>query len=293
MELPKIHTSGSGMLSGIKSKLGFQGKDQQQDDYAYDDGYYDDGYGDDYDDGYEDYAPAGDDYGDYGDAGTRPSSGYGRRGSITTRRARPDASSDLVSIDDVRAYTRVPENLTRDPLPERRTSSSSTRYGSLPHRGNRVLVDDSTPSTSTVGTGASARTPRSSGYSSLFDATDAAVSSDQPRTADVGASFDPYAAFEGSSVVAHAPSRSMSVLRPLSYGDVERVAKIVKAGDAAVLCLKDTPDDLAKRVLDFSFGVACYAEARVDCIADKVFVVAAGAGLTEAERTQLNLQGVL
>ena len=58
MELPKIHTSGSGMLSGIKSKLGFQGKDQQQDDYAYDDGYYDDGYGDDYDDGYEDYVPA-------------------------------------------------------------------------------------------------------------------------------------------------------------------------------------------------------------------------------------------
>ena len=60
-----------------------------------------------------------------------------------------------------------------------------------------------------------------------------------------------------------------------------------------VLALKETPDALAKRVLDFSFGVSSALDASVDCIADKVFVIARGAALTEAERASLRSQGIL
>ena len=48
----------------------------------------------------------------------------------------------LVSIDDVRAHTQLPDSLTRDPLPPRRVSSASAmrRY-----RGERTMVDSSLP----------------------------------------------------------------------------------------------------------------------------------------------------
>ena len=80
---------------------------------------------------------------------------------------------------------------------------------------------------------------------------------------------------------------------PNAYGDVERVAKILKAGDVVILSLRETPDQLSKRVLDFSFGVASALDARVECIADKVFSITRGTALTDAERTALRGKGVL
>lgn len=74
---------------------------------------------------------------------------------------------------------------------------------------------------------------------------------------------------------------------------MERVAKQLKAGDAVVLALRNTPDNLAKRILDFSFGVASALDARVECIADKVFAVTRGPHLSEVERLALRNQGVL
>ena len=83
------------------------------------------------------------------------------------------------------------------------------------------------------------------------------------------------------------------MLKPASYGEVERIAKALKAGDAVVLALRNTPDSLAKRILDFSFGVSSALDASVDCVADKVFVVTRGAALSDAEKTGLRNQGVL
>jgi cell division inhibitor SepF len=83
------------------------------------------------------------------------------------------------------------------------------------------------------------------------------------------------------------------VILPASYGDVESVAHALKAGDVVVLGLKQTPGDLAKRVLDFSFGVASALDASVDCVADKVFVVCRGNGLSDGERLSLKSQGIL
>ena len=80
---------------------------------------------------------------------------------------------------------------------------------------------------------------------------------------------------------------------PEQVAEVERVAKILKAGDVVVLALRNTPDNLSKRILDFSFGVSSALDASVDCVADKVFVISRGAALTDAERMSLRGQGVL
>ena len=320
MELPKIKRSehGGGMLDGIKSKLGFA--DAAGNGGGYDDAYLDD-YGDDFGDydeefgeygpGYDDGAPASR-YDPYAPVTTRPARGG-------SRSARSSSDSDfpkLVSIDDVRAHTQVPDSLRRDPLPPRRVSSTSSGY-----RGERTVVDATMPAPSSPAHTA-ARRERSESLNALFEpsaaeAEPATGKAASPAATTVGAaaasatvavatatatapassqatgSFDPYEAYAGSGTPAHNPSRAISVLKPASYGEVERVAKILKAGDVVVLALRNTPDQLAKRILDFSFGVSSALDARVEAVADKVFAITRGAALTEAERTGLHNQGVL
>lgn len=303
---------GKRMFGDIKSKLGFGSKDQDQ---GYDDGYYDDGYDD-----YDDYA---DDYQD--DA----SSGYDRYAPVTTRAAgsRRAASDDagmprLVSIDDVRANTQIPSSLNRDPLPPRRvTSASGSSFG-------RTMVDSSLPpqmtpeGTAATATAASRR--RSEGLDSLFEpttgegtepassgahrharasagavgsaagaaATSASVGAHAAAPASAGA-YDPYESYAGNSTGSYTGRRTLTVLTPVSYGEVEQVAKALKAGDVVILALRNTPDELSKRLLDFSFGAAAVIDASVECIADKVFAIARGNGISEVERMNLRNQGVL
>ena len=129
MELPKIKKSEHGMLEGIKSKLGFADANPH-----YDDGYYDEGF-DDYSEEYGEYGP------DYNEddfpADDAPGSRYEPYAPVTSRPARASharssarsssvGSAKLVSIDDVRAHTQVPESLNRDPLPPRRVTSPSS-----------------------------------------------------------------------------------------------------------------------------------------------------------------------
>ena len=322
MALPKIKKPEHGMLDGIKSKLGFADAGS-----GYDDGYYDQGY-DDYGDGYEDdFGEYGPDYRDDGGASAAaPSSSYDPYAPVSTRPARTGRHRStsqsggitppkLVSIDDVRAHTQVPESLNRDPLPPRRVTAAS--LGSL--RGDRTVVEalsTAAPGTPNARAAAAQDRERSESLNALFSPTtsDATVSvatatampaagrgASTPATATATAvsasamtgSFDPYDAYAGTGAAKHGPTRSLTVIKPASYGEAERVAKALKAGDAVVIGLRNTPDNLAKRILDFSFGVSSALDASVDCVADKVFVITRGAALTEAERTALRNQGVL
>lgn len=88
-------------------------------------------------------------------------------------------------------------------------------------------------------------------------------------------------------------TRILTVIKPESYADAERISKILKAGDVAVLSLRSTPDALGKRILDFSFGVACALDARVECVSGHVFALTRGAGLTEGETNRLRDQGLM
>lgn len=284
---------GKRMFGDLKSKLGFGSKNQDQD---FEDEYYDEGY-----DGYEeDY----DDYGEYGyDDGydSRPAS-RSSRDTYTTRSARTSSRSGgvssprLVSIDDVRANTQVPSSLNRDPLPTRHVTPASS------FRGGRTLVDSSVPHQLTPEGSAEAvaasRRRSSEGLDSLFEPTAPASARPQPANPSepaisTRAAYDPYDNYSGSSSAGYSSSRSVVVVKPMSYADVERVSRSLKLGDAVVLALANTPDDLSKRVLDFSFGVASALDANVDCIADKVFAITRVKDLTDAERFSLRSQGVL
>ena len=166
------------------------------------------------------------------------------------------------------------------------------------------MVDASTSdlsNTPNARAAAASQRERSESLNSLFSSTAVAASASSPadgssaakRAAAASGGFDPYEAFAGAGSPKHSPTRSITVLKPASYGEVERIAKALKAGDAVVLALRNTPDNLAKRILDFSFGVSSALDASVDCVADKVFVITRGAALTDAEKTGLRNQGVL
>lgn len=313
MELPKIGKSEHGMLDGIKSKLGFTDVPK--------DGYDEEPY-EEYREEYEEYGDYAEEYGEYGPDYDDGAAGahYDPYAPVTTRPARATRRTSrgadtefpkLVSIDDVRAHTQVPDSLRRDPLPQRRVSTPpATSSGS--HRNERRLVDVSSPAPSSPAHSAATRESqrgRSEGLNSLFTPSPSASDAftpgrggqdgPEPRssaavspTATTG-SFDPYEAYAGSGTAAHSPTRSLTVFKPSSYGEVERVAKILKAGDVVVLALRNTPDPLAKRILDFTFGVSSALDASVECVADKVFAVTRVRALTDAERIALRNQGVL
>ena len=71
------------------------------------------------------------------------------------------------------------------------------------------------------------------------------------------------------------------------------MAKILKAGDVAVLALHSNKPELANRILDFSFGAASALDARVEFMGNQVFAISRGTALSEDERTRLHNQGVI
>lgn len=142
---------------------------------------------------------------------------------------------------------------------------------------------------------------RSPGLNSLFE------TSSQPAHAAAPASET--GAIRASSVVPEAQgpaaspvveprvtqraTRILTVIKPESYAEAERIAKILKSGDVAVLSLRNTPEALGKRILDFSFGVACALDARVECVSGHVFALTRGIGLTDGEAARLRDQGLM
>lgn len=262
-------------LDNIKDRLGFgEAEEEEFDEELYGDDY--DAYADELDDrgGYED-----EEYGSEGQgflpASARSSSGRRERSSSSSRRS---GSPNLVSIEDVRNSTRVPDSLNRDPLPPRR--SSNFGRNSVGHAADYALSGSESIDKS----------------ADTYDERTATVARLEPEAGSGSPSqggYDPYRVYEAGSATSHRPTRSVSVISPVAYSEVENVARMLRAGDAVVLSLRNTPSQLSKRILDFSFGVASALDATVDCIADKVFAITRVSGLSEDEITRLRRQGVM
>lgn len=266
---------GKRMFGDIKSKLGFGRKDDYEE-------YYDD---------YEEYDE--EDYGEFGydESYERPSSSsrYDPYSSVTTREvgSRSTGRSSmprLVSIDDVRARTSVPS------LSDRDTVSSSRRAGGS--NSFRTMVDSSLPpqmtpeGTAAASAAASAtHAARSEGLNSLFEPTTPAPSPEERSSSSRSAL--------GSATSRTTPSRTLKVIKPMAYNDAEAISTALKLGDAVVLCLTATPDALAKRILDFSFGVASALDANVESVGNKVFALTRINELSEGERSYLRSQGLV
>ncbi len=263
---------GRSMLGGIKARLGFG--DGQAD---YDDEYY----GDEYDEGYDDYS-------EYDDYASAEDDGYLSSTSRPTTRV--STTPRLVSYEDVRANTTVPQSLNRDPLPPRHVTSAADSRVTLRGSGSgRTMVDSTLPPQMTPeGTAAeAAAAPRrrgaDSGVNALFSST----------TPDAGRPAADSAGRSSSIFGAPSSGRKMIVISPVSYADAEEVAKGLKVGNAVVLVLRNTAPDLAKRVLDFAFGAAAALDASVDVVSEKVFALTRLQDLTESERDSLRAQGLL
>lgn len=282
MELPRISRLDGGRLDGIKSKLRFDAPADTPPDGGYADDYGYDSYADDYayDGEYDEYAEYGDGEGTGFGAHARTSDRYAPISRPVSESRRSSSfggvsSPNLVSASDVRrASFGTPRHASagqRSELFDVPVSGFDDRYGN-------GYADETVPSS--YGYDAAPETDIRGGFAPI----------QQPAASQ---SFDPYEAYAGAGAIAHAPSRSVVVLKPARYSEVERVAKSLRAGDVVVLALRETPDQLAKRILDFSFGAASMVDARVDCIADKVFAISCGAGLSDSERFELRSQGVM
>ena len=84
------------------------------------------------------------------------------------------------------------------------------------------------------------------------------------------------------------------ILRPESYDDVETVVRRVRTKQPVALVFVGVRTEVAKRVLDFSYGFACGFGASVREVGDRVFVVLpAGCEIKDSDLSKLRSQGYL
>jgi cell division inhibitor SepF len=83
--------------------------------------------------------------------------------------------------------------------------------------------------------------------------------------------------------------RRVEHIRPMTYADAEQVAQELKKGVLVVLDLRSTRPELAKRILDFSFGVASALEGQVDRHIDRVYIFTRNGPLTDEERAAVRI----
>lgn len=76
-----------------------------------------------------------------------------------------------------------------------------------------------------------------------------------------------------SAVLEGTPQLPAYVLRPESYDDVETVVRRVRTRQPVALVFAGVRTEVAKRVLDFSYGFACGSGASVREVGDRVFIV--------------------
>ncbi|MDR1184407.1 MAG: cell division protein SepF [Coriobacteriales bacterium] len=67
------------------------------------------------------------------------------------------------------------------------------------------------------------------------------------------------------------------------------MAQELRRGVIVVLDLRSTRPELAKRILDFSFGVASALEGQVDRHIDRVYMFTRGGLLTDEERASIHI----
>ena len=84
------------------------------------------------------------------------------------------------------------------------------------------------------------------------------------------------------------------VLRPVSYDDVQTVVRRVKTNQPVVIVFRNTNIDVAKRILDFCFGLSYGLDGDITELGDRVFAVTpAGIQLTATDTTTLVADGDL
>lgn len=84
-------------------------------------------------------------------------------------------------------------------------------------------------------------------------------------------------------------ARQVEQLTPQSYADAENISLALRQGSVVVLNLTSVRPELAKRILDFSFGVTSAFDGQVDRFADRIYILTRNGALTEAERSAIRI----
>lgn len=97
-----------------------------------------------------------------------------------------------------------------------------------------------------------------------------------------------------SAVVNNTPQLPAYILRPESYDDVETVVRRVRTRQPVALVFVGVRTEVAKRVLDFSYGFACGLGASIKEVADRVFIVLPqGCEVKESDLAKLRSEGYI
>ncbi len=97
-----------------------------------------------------------------------------------------------------------------------------------------------------------------------------------------------------SAVVNATPQLPAYILRPESYDDVETVVRRVRTRQPVALVFVGVRTEVAKRVLDFSYGFACGLGASVKEVGDRIFIVLPqGCEVKESDLAKLRTEGYL
>ncbi len=250
-----------GFLDNIKNKL--QPRDDYYDDGGYENGYDDGGYDNGYDDGqYYDDAPAQQE--------------QVRTTGLLGNPARPDA-------DSVNVFTRSGRHLSGDELPSAATESYST-VNSYSDGAYRAADDDWRRE---------ADAPRDFDPQPVSDTGSYVPPMTQPGV--FGATGNTPGDV-GLTAVPRVTSGKLPayVLKPTSYDDVQMVVRRVRTNQPVVLSFKNLKIDVAKRILDFSFGLACGIDGAVEELGDRVFVVLPkGVELADSDTRKLRADGLI
>lgn len=220
-------------LDDIKSRFG-AGRGSASEPYG--DDQYDDYYGEDGDAGYEDY-PAG----------------YGQPAQDTYRGYEPSDSGNGMLGQTRRG--------------EAESVAVYTRSGQLVGEADRHASSYGAPTA----------TGRDGAYRPGAYDTPSSYAQAQSQRAAMSSVSTPAAPTSTearvSAVLEGAPQLPAYVLRPESYDDVETVVRRVRTRQPVALVFAGVRTEVAKRVLDFSYGFACGSGASVREVGDRVFIV--------------------
>lgn len=101
-------------------------------------------------------------------------------------------------------------------------------------------------------------------------------------------------AVRAAAVINGTPQLPAYVLRPESYDDVETVVRRVRTRQPVALIFAGVRTEVAKRVLDFSYGFACGLGASVRELGDRVFIVLPqGCEVKDSDLDKLRAEGYL
>lgn len=260
-----------GFLDNIKGAVQERLHPQDTRDDYYDDGYDDQGY-DDYDEPYDDGV-------------AEPEPRHARTGREQPQRSGLLGNPVRPEADSVSVYTRSGRRVSGEEAAEASVSGASYQDSSYhPDSAYRAADDDWR---------ASAEAPRDF-TPAPADASGSYVPA-MPQPGVFGATGNTPGDV-GLTAVPRVTSGKLPayVLKPTSYDDVQMVVRRVKTNQPVVLSFKSLKIEVAKRILDFSFGLACGVDGAVEELGDRVFVVLPqGVELADADRQKLQKDGLI